>query len=57
MVNTYSGSGNYSYGLTTNIALKTDNTIEVLEYANLTFVNNTANDPVVYPITNHTSKQ
>ena len=57
VVNTYSGSGNYSYGLTTNIALKTDNTIEVLEYANLTFVNNTANDPVVYPITNHTSKQ
>ena len=57
VVSTYSGSGNYTYGLTTNISLRTANTTEVLEYANLTFVNDTANDPVVYPITDLTSKQ
>ena len=57
VVSTYSGSGNYTYGLTTNISLRTASTTEVLEYANLTFVNDTANDPVVYPITDLTSKQ
>ena len=57
VVNTYSGSGAPDRGLTTNISLTTGNTTEVLEYANLTFVNNTANDPVVYQITDFTTKQ
>ena len=57
VVNSYSGSGNPKYGLTTNISLTAGNTTEVLEYVNLTFVNDTANDPVVYPITGFTSKQ
>ena len=57
VVNSYSGSGKPEYGLTTNISLTAGNTTEVLEYANLTFDNNTANDPVVYPITGFTSKQ
>ena len=57
VVNSYSGSGSNTYGLTTNISLKAGNTTEVLEYAKLTFVNSTANDPVVYPITDFTSKQ
>ena len=57
VVNTYSGSGAPDRGLTTNISLTAGNTTEVLEYANLTFVNNTANDPVVYQITDFTTKQ
>ena len=57
VVNSYSGSGNYTHGLTTNISLTAGHTTEVLEYANLTFVNNTANDPVVYQITDFTTKQ
>ena len=57
VVNSYSGSGKATYGLTTNISLTTGNTTEVLEYANLTFVNDTANDPVVYDITDFTNKQ
>ena len=57
IVNSYSGSGKPEYGLTTNISLTAGNTTEVLEYANLTFVNNTANDPAVYQITDFTTKQ
>ena len=57
VVNSYSGSGKSEYGLTTNISLTVGNTTEVLEYANLTFVNDTANDLVVYPITDFTTKQ
>ena len=57
VVNSYSGNGNPTYGFTTNISLTAGNTTEVLEYANLTFVNNTANDPAVYQITDFTSKQ
>ena len=57
VVNSYSGSGKPTYGLTTNISLTAGSTTEVLEYANLTFVNDTANDPVVYDITDFTNKQ
>ncbi|WP_407414787.1 DUF3344 domain-containing protein [Methanobrevibacter sp.] len=57
VVSSYSGSGAPTYGLTTNISLKTDDGINVLEYANLTYPDNTASDPVIYPITNNTSKQ
>ncbi len=57
VVASYSGSGAPTYGLTTNISLKTNNVTDVLEYANLTFSENTANNPVIYPITDFTSKQ
>ena len=57
VVSSYSGSGAPTYGLTTNISLKTDDGISVLEYANLTYPDNTASDPVIYPMTNNTSKQ
>ena len=57
VVSSYSGSGAPTYGLTTNISLKANNETSLLEYANLTYSENTANDPVIYPITNNTSKQ
>ncbi len=57
VVSTYSGSGAPTYGLTTNISLNTNDKSEILEYANLTYSDSTASDPVIYPITNFTSKQ
>ena len=57
VVSTYSGSGAPTYGLTTNISLNTNDKSEILEYANLTYLDSTASDPVIYPITNFTSKQ
>ena len=57
VVSSYSGSGAPTYGLTTNISLKTNNETALLEYANLTYPDSTASDPVIYPITNNTSKQ
>ena len=57
VVSTYSGSGAPTYGLTTNISLNTNDKSEILEYANLTYPDSTASDPVIYPITNFTSKQ
>ncbi|MCR5026257.1 MAG: DUF3344 domain-containing protein [Methanobrevibacter sp.] len=57
VVSSYSGSGAPTYGLTTKISLKTGNTTQILEFANLTYPTSTANDPVIYPITNLTSKQ
>ena len=57
VVNSYSKDAKPTSGFTTNITLKTANGTEVLEYANLTFVNDTTKDPVVYPITDFTSKQ
>ena len=57
VVSSYSGSGAPNYGLTTNISLKTDDGLYDLEYANLTYPISTASDPVIYPITNNTSKQ
>ena len=57
VVSSYSGSGAPTYGLTTNISLKANNETSLLEYANLTYSESTANDPVIYPITNNTSKQ
>ena len=57
VVSSYSGSGAPTYGFTTNISLKTDGGLYGLEYANLTYPISTASDPVIYPITNNTSKQ
>ena len=57
VVNVYSGSGSESYGLYSNVTLNTNNGLEVLGYETLTFDTNLANDPNVYYVNDHTTKQ
>lgn len=57
VVNVYSGSGSESYGLYSNVTLNTNNGLEVLGYETLTFDTNIANDPNVYYVNGHTTKQ
>ena len=57
IVNDYSGSGAPTYGLYSNVSLTVNNTTTVLGYETLVFGENTANDPTVYPINNHTTRQ
>ncbi|WP_405306893.1 DUF3344 domain-containing protein [Methanobrevibacter sp.] len=57
VINVYSGSGSESYGLYSNVTLNTNNGLEVLGYETLTFDTNLANDPNVYYVNDHTTKQ
>lgn len=60
VVNVYSGSGSPSYGLWSNVTLSTSNeTNETknLGYEELWFDQVLTNDPAVYVINNHTTKQ
>ena len=57
VVNVYSGSGAETYGLYSNVTLNTNNGLEVLGYETLTFDTNLANNPNVYYVNDHTTKQ
>ena len=57
IVNSYSGSGNSdTYALHSDVTLTTDST-KTLGSENLTYSGNQANDPTVYVINAHTTKQ
>ena len=57
IVNSYSGSGNAdSYALHSDVTLTADSTV-ALGSEDLTFSGNQVNDPVVYVINDHTTKQ
>ena len=57
VVNVYSGSGGENYGLYSNVTLNTKNGLEVLGYETLRFDKNIANDPNVYYVNDHATKQ
>ena len=57
IVSTYSGSGAPTYALYSNITLNTVNGLEILGYEDLYCDKDMANDPTVYKINNHTTKQ
>ena len=57
IVNSYSGSGAPNYALYSNITLNTSNGFEILGYEDLYWDVSTANDPKVYEVNNHTTKQ
>ena len=57
VVSSYSGSGAPTYALYSNITLNTKNGIEILGYEDLFCDISMTNDPLVYVINNHTTKQ
>ena len=57
VVSSYSGSGAPTYALYSNISLNTKNGIEILGYEDLFCDVSMTNDPLVYVINNHTTKQ
>ena len=57
IVSSYSGSGAPTYALYSNITLDTKNGLEVLGYEDLHCDISMTNDPAVYIINNHTTKQ
>ncbi|SFL59699.1 Protein of unknown function [Methanobrevibacter olleyae] len=57
IVNVYSGSGANTYALYSNVSLDTKNGLEELGYEALYFDTTTTNDPNVYLINDHTTKQ
>ena len=57
IVSSYSGSGAPTYALYSNITLNTVNGLEVLGYEDLYCDKDMVNDPTVYRINNHTTKQ
>ena len=57
IVNSYSGSGAPTYALYSNITLNTSNGFEILGYEDLFCDKSMTNDPLVYTINNHTTKQ
>ena len=57
VVNSYSGSGAPTYALYSNITLNTSNGFEVLGYEDLYSEFSMTNDPLVYVVNNHTTKQ
>ena len=57
IVNSYSGSGAPTYALYSNITLNTSNGFEVLAYEDLYSEISMTNDPLVYVVNNHTTKQ
>ena len=57
IVTSYSGSGAPTYALFSNISLNTKNGIEILGYEDLFCDIPMTNDPIVYIINNHTTKQ
>ena len=57
IVSSYSGSGAPTYALYSNITLDTKNGLEVLGYEDLHCDISMTNDPTVYIINNHTTKQ
>ena len=57
IVSSYSGSGAPTYALYSNITLNTVNGLEILGYEDLYCDVDMVNDPTVYRINNHTTKQ
>ena len=57
IVDTYSGSGAPTYALYSNITLDTVNGLEILGYEDLYCDRDMVNDPTVYIINDHTTKQ
>ena len=57
IVSSYSGSGAPTYALYSNITLNTKNGLEILGYEDLFCDVSMTNDPLVYRINNHTTKQ
>ena len=59
IVNIYSGSGANNYGLYSNVTLNTNNGLELLGYETLVMdkEESLANDPNVYKINDHTTRQ
>ena len=57
IVSSYSGSGAPTYALYSNITLTTKNGLEILGYEDLFCDVSMTNDPTVYIINNHTTKQ
>jgi len=57
IVSSYSGSGAPTYALYSNITLDTINGLEILGYEDLYCDRSMTNDPTVYVINNHTTKQ
>ena len=57
IVSSYSGSGASTYALYSNITLNTVNGLEILGYEDLYCDVDMVNDPTVYRINNHTTKQ
>ena len=57
IVSSYSGSGAPTYALYSNITLNTKNGLEILGYEDLFCDVSMTNDPTVYIINNHTTKQ
>jgi hypothetical protein len=57
VVSSYSGSGAPTYALYSNITLNTKNGLEILAYDDLFCDISMTNDPTVYVINNHTTKQ
>lgn len=57
IVSSYSGSGAPTYALYSNVTLDTGNGVEVLGYEDLRCDIPMANDPTVYRINDHTTKQ
>ena len=57
VVSSYSGSGAPTYALYSNITLNTKNGLEILGYEDLFCDMSMTNDPTVYIINNHTTKQ
>ena len=57
IVNVYSGSGASTYGLYSNVTLNTKNGLEELGYEALWLDKECANDPNVYAINDHATKQ
>lgn len=57
IVSSYSGSGAPTYALYSNITLNTVNGLEILGYEDLYCDISMTNDPTVYIINNHTTKQ
>ena len=57
IVNIYSGSGNPTYGLISNVTLNTDNGLEQLGYERLWLNKATGGDTNVYGVNDHTTKQ
>lgn len=57
IVNVYSGSGASTYALYSNVTLNTKNGLEELGYEALWLDKECANDPNVYAINDHTTKQ
>ena len=57
IVNVYAGSADNSHGLYSNVTLNTNNGLDLLGYETLYLDRNVENDPNVYSVNDHTTKQ